>query len=128
MTIPTLLKSGTQVITRHGNGIIVKIDMDTYSIPMYYVLLTDRGYEDEIMYISDPRITPEISQLTPTMTTEEVDRVRAELEFDTMRDLVTGTVTCRQCATQYHEIDETDIVDIETDTPGFHCVKCWERL
>ena len=59
--IPTLLKPGTHVTTKHGDGVIIKVDMLTYDIPMYVVLLIDGEYADEAIYISDPRITPEIS-------------------------------------------------------------------
>ena len=61
----TLLKPGTQVTTKRGDGIVIQIDMDTYSIPMYTVFLINGEYADEIIYISDPRITPEISQPVP---------------------------------------------------------------
>ena len=64
--IPTLLKPGTRVTTKRGDGIVIQIDMDTYSIPMYIVLLIDGEYVDETIYISDPRIIPEISQPIPT--------------------------------------------------------------
>lgn len=125
---PPLLKPGTTVATKRGDGVILKIDMVTYTIPMYHVLLVDGEYADETVYISDPRVTPEISQPENEISEDELNMIRAELEFDHMRNLITGTVTCRQCATQYHEIGDTEIVGIMTDTPVFYCVKCGGRL
>ena len=122
----TILEPGTQVTTKRGDGVIMKVDMTTYGIPMYHVLLIDGEYGDESVYISDPRITPEISQ--PVPFDGDVNEIRADLEFDTMRNLITGTVTCRQCAKQYHEAADTEIIDIETDEPAFYCVVCGERL
>jgi len=121
-----LLEPGTQVVTRHGNGVVIKIDMKTYDIPMYHILLIDGRYVDTGIYISDPRITPEISQ--PMPFDGDIDMIRAELEFDTKRNPITGTVTCRQCTTQYQEASDTEIVDIESSKPAFYCVKCGERL
>lgn len=123
-----LLKPGTAVTTKNGDGVVLKVDMATYDIPMYHVLLTDDKYAEEVVYISDPRISPEINQPANEIPEDELNTIRAELEFDTMRNLITGTVTCRQCSTQYREIGDTEIVDIEADTPAFYCVKCGERL
>ena len=119
--IPPLLKPGTTVATKRGDGVILKIDMTTCGIPMYHVLLVDGEYADETIYISDPRITPEISQPGNEIPEDELNVIRAELEFDHMRNLITGTVTCRQCATQYNEIGDTEIVDIEADNPARGC-------
>lgn len=62
---PTLLAPGTQVTTKLGDGVIIEIDMKTYIIPIYHVLLIDGEYANETIYISDPRITPEINQPVP---------------------------------------------------------------
>ena len=74
MTEHTLLEIGTQVTTKRGDGVIIKTDMTTYSIPMYHVLLIDGKYSDETIYISDPRIIPEISQ--PVPFNDDVDIIR----------------------------------------------------
>ena len=121
-----ILDKGTVVETKRGNGVIIKVDMMTYDIPMYHVLLIGGEYVGEAIYISDPRITPEISQ--PVPFEGNIDMIRAELEFDTMLNLVTGKVTCRKCTTQYREARDTNIVDIETDEPKFFCVVCGDRL
>ena len=93
---------------------------------MYVVLLIDGEYADETVYISDPRITPQITQSFSDAM--DIDLIRAELEFDTMRNLITGTVTCRQCATQYHRAVDTQIIDIGTNEPAFYCTQCGDRL
>jgi len=126
--INNIFERGESVITKLGNGLIIKVDTDTYTIPMYHVLLVDDEYAGEIIYISDPRITPEIRPPTPALSIDELNRVRAELEFAIKRNLVTGTVTCQQCSAQYRSIADTEIIDIESDKPTFYCTKCGERL
>lgn len=123
-----ILGRGTAVTTKLGNGYIVKIDTDTYTVPMYHVLLISADYAGEIIYISDPYITPEIRPPTPALSMDELARIRAELEFSIKRNLVSGVVTCRQCSAQYNEIDDTEIVNIESNKPEFYCTKCGERL
>ena len=123
-----LLKTGTQVVTKRGDGVIIDIDIETYSIPMYTVLLINGKYTDESIYIADPRITPKSPRTTLNPSEEEIREFRAELKFDTMRDLITGVVTCRQCRTQYNSATETEIVDVETGNPAFYCIKCGGML
>ena len=125
---PTLLKPGTEVTTKRGDGVIIKVDMLTYDILMYVVLLIDGEYADETIYISDPRITPEISQPVSYSDTMDIDLIRAELEFDAMRNLISSTVTCRQCGTEYHLATDTQIIDIGTNEPAFYCTQCGDRL
>lgn len=123
-----ILDRGTAVTTKLGDGYIVKIDTDTYTIPMYHVLLISADYAGEIIYISDPYITPEIRPPTPALSMDELTRIRAELEFSIKRNLTNGVVTCRQCSARYNKIDDTEIVDIESDKPKFYCTRCGERL
>lgn len=123
-----ILERGTAVSTKLGDGYIIKVDTDTYSIPMYHVLLIGADYAGEIIYISDPRVSPEIRPPTPALSMDELNRIRAELEFTMKRNLVTGAVTCQQCSTQYREVGDIDIVNIESDKPAFYCIKCGGRL
>ncbi len=62
-----------------------------------------------------------------TMTTKQ-DIDNANKVFDGMRNNISGAVMCRQCQTVYHEIADTEIIDIETNEPAFYCTVCEERL
>jgi len=117
---------GKHVITKRGEGIVLDVDMITYDIPMYRVVLIDDEYADAAVYITDLSTTQELEN-TDKMTEDELNTIRAELEFDTMRNLITGAVMCRGCGTVYHEPTDTEIIDIKTE-PGFYCPACGERL
>jgi hypothetical protein len=56
------------------------------------------------------------------------DREAAKRIFNNKRDPISGLVICRQCRTRYHTMDDTEIVDIETDYPVFCCSVCDEQL
>lgn len=56
------------------------------------------------------------------------DREAAERVFDNKRDPMSGNVICNQCQTRYHTIEDTVIIDIETDYPVFYCPVCDEQL
>lgn len=122
------LSPGDKVTTKRGVGYVVKVDTITYIIPMYHVLLIEDKYIGDIIYISDPRVVPELMPSAPELSVDELNVIRTELEFDSMRNIITGAITCRQCATRYHEIGDTEIIDIESDTPAFYCPNCGERL
>ena len=68
----------------------------------------------------------------PTMTETETetayDLINANEIFDNMRNLISGAVVCRQCQKFYHEIEDTEIIDLATPTPAFYCTVCGERL
>ena len=61
--------------------------------------------------------------MTPQQDTDNANKI-----FDAMRNLITDAVMCRQCQTIYHEIEDTEIIDIETNEPAFYCTACGERL
>lgn len=122
------LEIGSRVNTKRGIGYIVKVDNITYIVPMYHVLLISNEYSGDVIYISDPRITPELTPSAPKLSTAELDVICAELEFNIKRNFITGAVTCPQCGIRYYEIDNTNITNIETDTPNFYCVNCGGKL
>ena len=123
-----LLELGTSVETKRGPGYVVKVDTITYAIPMYHVLLVSDEYAGEIIYISDPRVTPELYPSAPDLSIDELNVIRAELAFSIKRNLITGTVVCPQCRTRYYEVGSTEIIDIDADDIAFYCVECGERL
>ena len=62
--VTKLLKPGTEVMTKHGVGVITEINPDTYKTPVYHILINDNKYEDEYLYIADPENVFEISRLS----------------------------------------------------------------
>ena len=59
MTIK-LFKPGTEVMTKHGVGVITVVDKETYDIPMYHVLLFGDKYEEPYIYIVNTQTVSEI--------------------------------------------------------------------
>ncbi len=123
-----ILERGTAVKTKRGPGYIVKVDTVSYTSPLYHVLLTSSKHAGEIVYTSDPRITPELYPSPPEIPIEELHVIRAELVFSIKRNLMTGVVTCPQCRTQYRKIGDTEILNIESGDVAFYCKECGERL
>lgn len=126
--VEKLLERGTVVDTKRGPGYIVKVDAVSYTVPIYHVLLINSEYAGEIVYISDPRVTPELQPSAPKLSMDELYVIRAELTFSIKRNLITGAVTCPQCQTRYHEVGDTEIIDIESNDVAFYCTECGERL
>ena len=54
--------------------------------------------------------------------------INANEIFNDMRNLISGAVVCRHCQKIYYEIEDTEIIDLDTCTPAFYCVVCGERL
>ena len=122
------LERGTVVDTERGPGYIVKVDTVSYTSPLYHVLLISSKYAGKIVYTSNPRITTELHSSTPKISMDELYSIRTELAFNIKRNLITGVVICPQCHTRYHEVNDTEVIDIENDNAIFYCVECGERL
>jgi len=47
------VKKGDKVTTKHGHGIIVGVDTETYSIVMYTIKLTTSRYASELLIVCE---------------------------------------------------------------------------